>query len=324
MKNLIFILILTITIIFILLFLGCKREIANTTLPLVTIKKVDSITIISAFSGGNVNSDGSSTITQRGICWSTNTNPTISDYKTIDGEGNGEFFSKMNNLTPNTIYYIRAYASNSFGTGYSNQIPLKTYTGSTTDIDGNIYNTITIGSQIWMVENLKTTKYRNGDAIPKFTEGMPWNNLTTGAYCDYNDEENYSDIYGRLYNWYAVDEWRKLAPLGWHVASDSEWTILTNYFGGLANSASKLKEAGNDHWKPYTVFSDNSSGFKALPSGERDESGYKHIGEYTIWWCSTNYSTSSAWWRDMFYRTDNINRWSGHKSNGYSVRCIKD
>jgi len=142
-----------------------------------------------------------------------------------------------------------------------------------TDIDGNVYNTIVIGTQTWMVENLKVTKYRNGESISNITDASQWSNLTAGAYCNYeNIAANVTD-YGRLYNWYAVSDSRNIAPAGWHVPTDTEWTTLTTFLGGESVSGGKMKETGTTHWNTTNSTVDNSSGFTGLPGGNRDNAG---------------------------------------------------
>jgi uncharacterized protein (TIGR02145 family) len=146
--------------------------------------------------------------------------------------------------------------------------PSITY-GSLIDQDGNNYKTVTIGTQVWMAENLKTTKYRNGDPIANVADNTEWENLTTGAYCTYDNDLKKLNAYGHLYNWHAVSDARNIAPEGWHVATDAEWTILNNYLGGGIASGDKLKETGAIHWN-YSNSETNESGFTALPGGFRN------------------------------------------------------
>ena len=204
--------------------------------------------------------------------------------------------------------------------------PNLTY-GSVTDIDGNIYKTITIGTQTWMAENLKTTRYRNGDAIAKVTNNASWASLSTGAFCFNsfsNDEAKYIATYGELYNWYAVADSRKLAPVGWHVPTDAEWIILTDYLGGTNVAGEKLKEIGTTHWRSSNTAT-NSSGFSALPGGNRDLNGEfgDYIGVEGNWWSSTESSTTSACFWHMSSYT-NAYRTIYSKVLGFSVRCVKD
>jgi uncharacterized protein (TIGR02145 family) len=196
--------------------------------------------------------------------------------------------------------------------------------GSVMDIDGNTYGTVRINSQWWMTENLNVTHYRNGDAIPTVTDAKSWGQLTTGACCVFDNNENNAVTYGRLYNWYAVDDRRNIAPAGWHVPSDAEWKTLRSYLGSGAGT--KMKEAGTAHWRYSGVAGTDAVGFSALAGGFRYESGYYGgIYIYANFWSSTEsvydnqdavhylltYSSSSA---DCYY--------DGHKYYGFSVRCV--
>jgi len=196
--------------------------------------------------------------------------------------------------------------------------------GTVIDVNGNVYKTITIGTQTWMAENLRATKYRNGDLIPKVTDYPQWEGLKTGAYCDYNNLLGSSTTYGRLYNWHAVIDSRIIAPKGWHIPTDAEWTTLTNYLGGDSVACSKLKEKGTKHW-PSNPYADNLSGFTALPAGYRNYDGtFDGIGASSFWWSSSESTSIAAFYRNLYYNTNLIVRDSVFKENGYSIRCIKD
>ncbi|HZK93941.1 MAG TPA: fibrobacter succinogenes major paralogous domain-containing protein [Prolixibacteraceae bacterium] len=209
--------------------------------------------------------------------------------------------------------------------------------GSTvTDIDGNVYKTVTIGTQVWMAENLKTTKYRNGDPIPNITDATAWTNLTTGAYCNNNNDANYATTYGRLYNWYAVNDIRNIAPAGWHIPTKAEWTTLTTYLGGQGVAGIKLKESGTMHWINTNTDVTNESGFAALPGGMRCYNSYiitpiykfQTPGSDGLWWSSSEFNTNLAWFLilsgypgfNIDYEFDD----GGGKKDGLSIRCIKD
>lgn len=203
--------------------------------------------------------------------------------------------------------------------------PNVTY-GVMTDQDGNIYKTVIIGKQTWMAENLRTTKYNDGTAIPNVTATNEWTNLNNGSYCDYNNTSSIDTIstYGRHYNWFAV-ETGKLAPKGWHVPSDEEWSILTNYLGGESIAGDKLKEIGIIHWTVLNNGATNESGFTALPAGCRGDFGmFINNGNFGSWWCSTRYNATNAWNRGMSYYNCDVGRYNTNKNIGYSVRCIKD
>lgn len=209
--------------------------------------------------------------------------------------------------------------------------------GTVKDIDGNVYHTVTIGTQTWMVENLKVTKYRNGDPIPNVTDATAWGNLSTGAWCNYNNDATNNTKYGKLYNWYAVFDSRNIAPVGWHVPTDAEWTTLTDYVAahlGTSISVAKALAATTD-WTTSTTDGaignnlsiNNSSGFSAFPGGYRAINGtFLLVGNDGFWWRSEGGYTDTAWYRHMSCKSGGV--WvSGNYGNGkssFSVRCVKD
>ena len=197
--------------------------------------------------------------------------------------------------------------------------------GTVTDIDGNVYHTVTIGTQVWMVENLKVTHYRNGDSIPNITDDTEWGNLKTGAYCNYNNDPNNADAYGRLYNWYVVIDSRKICPAGWHVPTYKDWNILEAYLGGVPIAGGKIKEAGTAHWKSPNTGATNESGFTALPGGYRRFTGtFYYVGYYGYWWSTRAYNVNNAWYNYLGYLYSNLNRYFYSKTLGFSIRCLKD
>jgi uncharacterized protein (TIGR02145 family) len=203
--------------------------------------------------------------------------------------------------------------------------PVDSETGTVTDADGNVYKTVKIGTQTWMAENLKTTKYRNGDAIPEVTGNTEWGTLTTGAYCNYDNNAANAATYGRLYNWFAVNDSRNLAPTGWHVATESEWTALLDYLGGWEIAGGKLKEAGTSHWEDPNEGATNEVGFNALPGGSRTIGGdFWNISSGGHWWTSTNGNSSSAYCIGMYYYDINVSTTGIIKEAGSSIRCVKD
>ena len=422
-----------------------------------------------ASSGGTITSEGSGTVISRGVCWSTGISPTIADNKTTDGAGAGSYSSDLTGLSGANTYYVRAYATNSAGTGYGMALSFTTFgqvptvstfdatsitatgatlngtvnanylstivtfeygtttsygstspatqspvTGNTVtnvnanitgltagityhfrvkasnslgtvygadltfvvldcmicfmatyqngamvysgteveycgtdlqaklatppvvvgntltrvqcklnDKDGNAYNVTSIGTQVWMIENLKTTKYRNGDAIPNVTDNTAWEGLTTGAYCFYNnDVTTYKSTYGALYNWFTVGT-GNLCPTGWHVPSDAEWTTLTTFLGGESIAGSKLKETGTTHWSSPNTGATNETGFTALPGGYRFILGsYNSIRLASSWWSST--PAARPWYRTMYCVNTVVFRGDVDKQTGHYVRCIKD
>ena len=199
-----------------------------------------------------------------------------------------------------------------------------TPTNTVTDVDGNVYHYVTIGTQVWMVENLKTIHYRNGNPIPNVTDNNIWQNLTTDAYCTY-DNANNAPTYGNLYNWYAVNDSRKIAPSGWHVPTDAEWSTLSNYLGGSMTAGGKLKEAGTTHWNTPNTGATNDYGFTALPGGNHVYS-FGGIGNYGEYWSSTTNDAYTAFAYQMNWSDKELHRdTNGHDyMAGFSVRCIKD
>lgn len=198
-------------------------------------------------------------------------------------------------------------------------------TGTVIDVDGNIYQTVKIGEQWWMAENLKVIHYRNGDAIPSVIENIVWENLNTGAYCEYDNDSNNVEIYGRLYNWYALSDSRDLSPDGWHVPSDVEWETLIDYLGGSGIAGGKLKEAGTEHWYDPNFGATNESGFTALPGGYRKYGGnFGHMKGNAYFWASSNYGNGYAWIRRLYYSTQTTDRGVQDKRVGFSVRLVRD
>ena len=216
---------------------------------------------------------------------------------------------------------------------YSNQIIVRitadeanTISGFCVDIDGNEYATVIIGNQVWMSENLKVTKYRDGTAIPTGLSNSEWENTTSGAYAVYDNNETHADTYGYLYNWYAVDDSRNIAPDGWHVPTDDEWTTLTDYLGGTSVAGGKMKETGTSHWNSPNTGATNESGFTAFPGGYRNNNNgnYNNIGSNGYFWSSSENNSNNAWKRKLNYNNSEVNRNNNNKKNGFSVRCVRD
>ena len=306
--------------------------------PELTTTVVTFVSTTTAVSGGTVTNDNGFAVTERGICLSTNQNPTIANSRTSDGNGSGSFTSIIKYLTPNITYFVRAYATNSAGTGYGSAISFTTQQayggscGNVTDADGNVYNTITIGTQCWFKQNLKTTKYNDGSGIPNITDNTAWTNLTTPAYCWYNnDATTNKGTYGALYNWYAVNT-GKLCPTGWHVPSDAERSTLKDYLGGMyAAVGGKMKstgtiEEGTGLWHSPNSQADNSTAFTFLPGGYREENdgSFKWMGSFANVWSSTESNENTAWAWILNYYDGGMGENTLHKTYGFSLRCIKD
>ena len=294
--------------------------------PTVATTNITNLTATGATSGGDVSVEGSSSVTARGVCWNTSGNPTTSDNHTNDGTGGGSFTSQLAGLAPSTTYYVKAFATNSYGTSYGNQVNLTTPQEVIIDYDGNTYYPVTIGTQVWLNKNLNTTHYNNGDSIPNITDWIQWGNLGSGAYCNYNNDPANSNIYGRLYNWYATSDNRKICPNGWHVPTQTQWYVLLNFLGGEFAAGGPLKETGFTHWQSPNTGASNSSGFTALPSGRRDTNlnlNFINIGTTVNFWTSTGSSNSA--YKDIIVNNDKtaiLN--NSYKTDGASVRCMKD
>ncbi len=207
----------------------------------------------------------------------------------------------------------------------NNEIPNIANCGTVTDAAGNVYKTVKIGTQCWLQENLKTTKYRDGSSIPYVSNQTSWSTLVTSAYCYYNNIASNSDSCGLLYNWFALADARNLCPVNWHVPTDAEWTILTTYLGGESVASGKLKEDGYIQWQSPNTGATNETGFTARAGGFRDNNGmFDYIGIHGFWWTNSEYLTDWAWSRDMSSDNSNVSSFEYNKKGGLSVRCLKD
>lgn len=191
-------------------------------------------------------------------------------------------------------------------------------------IEGAVYHCVTIGTQIWMVENLKVTHYRNGDPIPNVTNEMEWETLKAGAYCNYGNAENNAKVYGRLYNWHAVNDTRMLAPEGWHIATETEYRDLIANTGAEDAAGGNLKESGTTHWKPPNTNAKNTFGFTALPGGSFSSLGFNGLGESGNLWSSTEFPAENAFYLCLNHTTGRAFVAYQDKTMGYAVRCVKD
>jgi uncharacterized protein (TIGR02145 family) len=192
-----------------------------------------------------------------------------------------------------------------------------------TDFDGNVYPTITIGTQVWMAANLKTTHYRNGTSIPQVSDSTEWSGLTTPASCYLDNNADKLITYGRLYNWLAVTDSNNIAPTGWHVPTDAEWSILETFLG--TGPGGKMKTTGTSLWLGPNAGASNSSGFSGLPGGDRSYNGlYHYEGMYGCFWSTTESSAANAWEHVITYTSANVTRMEYSKNLGLSVRCVKD
>ena len=324
----------------------------NPVLPTVATTAVTNITSTTVTSGGNVTSDGGAMVTARGVCRSTSHNPTISNSHTTNGTGTGIFTSSLTGLTAGTTYYLRAYATNSAGTAYGNEVSFTTATGqpcpgaaTLTDRDGNTYNTVLIGQQCWMKENLRTTKYADGTSI---SQGNSVSYDVGYWYYPDNSSSN-KPTYGLLYNWKAVmrnsssssanpSGVQGICPTGWHVPSDAEFTQLTDYVSsqsqcvcGSDNRYIAKALASTTGWSNYsgdctvgnTPSSNNVTGFSALPAGYY-VNGDTYFGLLTFFWSASENTNIGAAILSMLYYNAYVSIPSNNKGTGCSIRCVKD
>ena len=328
-------------------------------LPTITTGTVSNITTSSATCSGNVTSDGGATVTQRGICWSTSANPTISSNHLNSSSGTGSFTINFTGLASGTKYYVRAYATNAAGTAYGNQITFTTTsvcpTSTVSDYDGNVYHTVAIGNQCWMKENLRTTHYSDGTGLTILINASFTTPSTTVGYlyCP-NNSSSYVATYGYLYNWKAVmrnsssssanpSGVQGICPTGWHVPSQSEWVQLFNYVSSRSDyvcgtNSNYIAKAlsNNTGWYSSTndcaignnQSSNNATGFKVLPSGYYDyglvqNEGCEPPGYHADFWSCTLLS-DGVYACDFTYYQKTVLQWGHDRKNGYSVRCLRD
>ena len=297
----------------------------NPLIPVLTTTIPSVTSSATASCGGTITSDGGSSVTVRGVCWSLSPNPTTGNSKTNDGTGAGTFPSLITGLSANTTYYVRAYAINAVGTAYGEEKHFSTDPLTVSDNDGNTYGVIRIGTQVWMQENLKTTKFNDNSPIELVTGNSAWSNLTSDGYCWYENTIANKNIYGAIYNWYAVNS-GKLCPNGWHVSTDNEWITLESYLGGSSPAGGKLKETGTSHWLTPNRGATDESDFTALPGGWRrgDNGAFEWVENYGFWWTATEYISPESWHRKIWYDDDKTYRDFKHPKYGMSIRCVKD
>jgi uncharacterized protein (TIGR02145 family) len=305
--------------------------------PRVSTTDITDITLNSAIVTGDITDLGDG-VTDHGHCWSLLRNPHISDSKISFGPASktGTYLSELKLLRSGRTYFVKAFVNSSSGISYGNERSFATsyLVGiPVTDIDGNTYKTVIIGSEEWMGENLKTTKYIDGSFIPLVTDNNTWAALTVPGYCWYdNDSANYKATYGALYNWFAVNT-NKLCPVGWHVPSDEEWHDLILYLdpyskvdyntgieSGIAGR--KLCKYGTPDWGYSDDEPINETGFTALMGGGRSSGGFSSIDTFCEFWSSTEVDSYSAYYR--IFNDSYLFRLQRGKQDGYSVRCLKD
>jgi uncharacterized protein (TIGR02145 family) len=265
-------------------------------------------------------SRNSGNVTQAGFCFDTLVNPTINNSISYsDNSSGGNFSAEITNLKKNTKYYVKAFATNETGICYSPQVEFLTK-----NLNDSIYDEVIIGSQVWTAKNLDLVRYRNGDLISHAKSEAEWaeaNHKREGAWCYYNHDSLNGSKYGKLYNWFAVDDKRGLAPSGYHIASNEEWTKLINSFGGMQVAGKNMKsKQGWDNGNN----GEDSRGFNALPGGGVDHNGeFRHIGVGAGWWSSTQMDANGG---TLWGIQEDATIVTGGfaMGNGYSIRCIKD
>jgi uncharacterized protein (TIGR02145 family) len=297
-------------------------------LALLTTTPIYNITNYSAATGGNISNSGGTAITQRGVVWSTSPNPTTADFSSTDGFSNGNFTSSLTNLIASTTYYVRAYAINSAGTAYGNELSfttdiLVTNPGAGVTFNGYNYASVVFGNgQEWMNENLRTSIFANGETIPNITDDVSWLQSTSAAWSILDSD--YEVLYGKVYNGFAVVDPRNVCPSGWHVPSELEFFLLTDYLGGPQNAGNVMKSevwSGNQNT--------NTSGFSALPGGYRAECGlnlacFANIGNCAAF--ATSNLISNTWLvQYTICDSNSTNDYFGNYArDGVSVRCVKN
>ena len=319
------------------------------TVPRVETSGVHTVTEYSAIAGGVIRDDGGSEITSYGICWDTLSNPSIEGNHKAFSDGTGPFFTSIKDLELRTIYYVKAFAINSTGLAYGNEVVFRTNDYPVTDIDGNVYPTVVIGDQVWMARNLEVTRFPDGIPIQYLPEDMWWDSLRVDekGFCYYNNNTSNRNTYGALYSWSAavngldsvnpeLDPIQGVCPDGWHLPSDGDWKELEMFLGMTALSADstgwrgnmggKLKSTAWEYWLIPNKGATNETRFNALPAGDRFPKGdYFNLHYSTFFWTSSNYDREYAWARALGYYVTTMYR--GHldlKEFGFSVRCVRD
>ena len=298
--------------------------------PTVITGQVSGITATNAVCSGTVTYDGGAAITEKGICWSTSPDPDIQDAYTNISTSVETFSCTMTNLLAGTRYYARAYVKNGGGIAYGEQIIFNT---KLADIEGNLYSIVYIGTQVWMAENLRATKFNDNTPIPNITDNTEWLNLTGAAYCWYNNDIQYKPTMGALYSWYTIEA-GSLCPTGWHVPSDDEYGTLEIYLGLNPDSVNVWGWRGTNQgtqMKSTTGWDDggngtNTSGFTGLPGGYRyaAQGAFYSLGKLTYWWSSTELNTNESWYRLLDNINRDIYRATTSKKGGKYIRCVKN
>ena len=308
--------------------LNCSSATNNGTLTATTT--ASGVTSVISYTGGNGGSHNGQVVTSTGV---TGLTATLQAGTFANGNGSLTYTITGTPATSGTA----SFALNIGGkictltrtVAIAPQNPTSGYGSNITDAEGNSYKTVYIGTQQWMGENLKTSKYSDGTTIPNITDNTQWQNNTNGAWAYYNNDAANNAKYGKLYNWYAVSKTtngnKNVCPTGWHVPTDAEWTVLTDYLGGASVAGGKMKEAGTINWISPNTDATNVSLFTGFPGGNRNYyGGYNYIGSAGNWWTSTEDNTDNAWYRTLYDSNGDAFRSFINKKNGFSVRCLRD
>ena len=300
-------------------------------LATVTTAAVTTFSASGAVTGGDVSASGGGTVTARGVCFGTTANPDITTGTiTTDGTGTGAFVSTLSGLADGTVYYLRAYATNSAGTAYGTQVQLLTMVA---DVEGYLYKTVLINNKVWMAENLRTKKYNDNSDVPSVIDGTAWAALTTDGFCWYgNNETANKPLYGALYNWYAVNK-GNLCPTGWHVPTDVDFKGLEMSLGMTQTEADAGSWRGTNQGvqlKSTTGWTTgngtNASGFTALPGGYRyyGNGSFQGVGTVGYFWSTTSDTPDRSFMRQLDSTHDGVERANADNKAGKSVRCVKN
>lgn len=316
---------LAVTILVVTSVSSCKKD-NNVSLPVVSTIAPKYVSSTLATLGCSVESDGGSGILC-GIYLSPEPNSQTTGVQLQIGADTGIYLGQITNLQPNKQYYFKAYATNSKGEALGEEVDFTT-PSTVNDFENYGYNTVKIGDQLWMAENLRTTHYNNGELIAT-TNPYSLNITSENSpqyQWSYSGEDANASVYGKLYTYYAVTDARKVCPTGWHLPSDAEWTSLITILGGYQVAGSRLKEFGNTHWlSPYNTDATNESCFTALPGGYRDSGGTFYLLQNdAYWWSATESEASKSWGRTLNTSSSGAGRPGVNKDRGLSVRCVKD
>ncbi len=302
----------------------------NITPPVIGSLSMSSVGSSRAWGNSTVSSDGGTQVTSRGICYGQSPNPTVDGSKILLGSGTGNFGGAIKGLIPGRKYYLRSFAINSKGISYSTEIAVTT-PALLSDIDGNVYNTTTIGNQTWMAESLRTTRYKNGDPVINLANATDWKNSTSGAWAYYENNSSYNIPYGKLYNWYAAVDQRNICPEGWHVSTSPDWHTMFLSLGAKEPFiyyrdilAPKIRIEGTEYWGVINKDATNESGLSGLPGGWRNVDGsFDFLLNRTWFWTATEYNITSSYGIDL-QPEHLIGEGPMSKIFGLYVRCVKN